>query len=288
MRLGRATRLGVVFGLLGLAATGCSWNDMPRFGWPSAITPQGERMLHLWSASCIAALAVGVLVWGLIFWTVIFHRKKDDELPRQTKYWFGLEIFYSVVPLVIVAVLFYFTAVTQNYVTDESDKPDVTVTAVAFKWNWKFEYDDTKDNTGSTSVNTIGTSDTIPILVLPVDQKVRIEERSPDVIHSFWVPKLLFKRDVIPGLDNSFQITITKKGSYVGHCAELCGTYHSAMNFELRAVSQPDYKTYVNTLAKLDPGDSDRQAKALAAIGQPTKATTTHPIDTNRTAHQGI
>jgi cytochrome c oxidase subunit 2 len=185
-------------------------------------------------------------------------------------------------------VLFYFTAITENYVTDESKKPDLTVTTVAFKWNWKFQYDDTENSIGTGPVNTVGTSSTIPILVLPTDKKIRIEERSPDVIHSFWVPKLLFKRDVIPGLDNSFQMTITKKGAYVGHCAELCGTYHSSMNFELRAVSPQDYSKYVNTLANLDPDDANRQVKALKAIGQPTDAITTHPMNTSRTAHQGI
>lgn len=244
-------------------------------------------MLHLWSASCIAALAVGALVWGLIFWTVTFHRKKSDEIPKQFKYWFALEFFYSAVPLVIVAVLFYFTAVTENYVTDESKKPDVNVTALAFKWNWKFEYDDVQSSVTGGAVNTVGTSNSIPILVLPIDKKIRIHEESADVIHSFWVPKLLFKRDVIPGLHNSFQVTITQKGAYVGHCAELCGTYHSAMNFELRTVGWSDYQKYVHTLAKLDPGDADRQVEALQAIGQPTKAITTHPLDTNRTAHTG-
>lgn len=259
---------------------------MPRFGWPTAITPQGERMLHLWSASCIAALALGAVVWGLTFWTVTFHRKKDNELPRQWKYNLPVEIVCTVLPTVAVAILFYYTAITENYVNDESKKPDVTVTTVAFKWNWQFDYDQVKDTTTDDPVNTVGTSDEIPILVLPIDQVVRINERSADVIHSFWVPKLLFKRDVIPGLHNSFQFTITKKGAFVGHCAELCGTYHSQMNFELRSVSQQDYQTYVQTLTKFHPGQPDytnRQAKALAAIGQPTKATTTHPFSTDRT-----
>ncbi len=275
-----------MLGLLALAATGCTWSDLPRWGWPSGISLQAERMLHLWVASCIAALIVGCIVWGLTFWTIIFHRKKDNQLPKQTKYNLPIELVYTAIPFVAVAVLFYFTAITENYVNDESKKPDVSVTVVAFKWNWQFRYDQQRDVATGQPVDTIGTSSQIPILVLPVDRSVRINEHSDDVIHSFWVPELLFKRDVIPGLHNSFQVTITKKGAFVGRCAELCGTYHSMMNFELRSVSPQDYQTYVRVLSRFGPDNphyDDRQALALAAIGQPTHAVTTHPFPTNRT-----
>jgi cytochrome c oxidase subunit II len=285
-RLGRSGRLGVILGLLALAATGCSWSDLPRWGWPSGVSLQAERMLHLWVASCIAALIVGCIVWGLTFWVIIFHRKKGDQLPKQTKYNLPIELVYTAVPFVAVAVLFYFTAITENYVDKESKNPDVSVTVVAFKWNWQFRYDQERDVATGQPADTIGTSNQIPILVLPVDRSVLIKEHSDDVIHSFWVPELLFKRDVIPGLHNSFQINITKKGAFVGRCAELCGTYHSMMNFELRSVSPADYQTYVKVLSRFGPDNpryDDRQAIALAAIGQPTQAVTTHPFPTDRT-----
>jgi cytochrome c oxidase subunit 2 len=285
-RAGRGAKLGVVLGLTALAATGCSWSDLPRFGWPSAITPQGSRMLHLWSASWIAAFALGALVWGLTFWTVVFHRKKNDELPKQVKYNGMVEATCIIVPFIAIAVLFYFTAITENFVNKETKHPDVTVTVVAFKWNWQFQYDQVTSPVNKQPVNTVGTSDEIPILVLPTNQTIRINEEATDVIHSFWVPALLFKRDVVPGLHNSFEVTITKKGAYVGHCAELCGTYHSMMNFELRSVSQADYHTYLQKLQTFKPGSpnyNNRQAAALAAIGQPTKAVTTHPFSTDRT-----
>jgi len=278
-------RLAAVVGLVAVAATGCSWNDMPRFGWPSPITPQGERMLHLWIAFWIAAFAVGALVWGLTFWCVIMYRKKNDELPRQVKYSLPIEFVCVGLPLCAIAILFYFTAVTENYVTKVSKNPDVQVTVTGFKWNWEFSYQGTKEADGVNDVNTIGTSTEIPILVLPVNETIKIDEVSPDVIHSFWVPKLLFKRDVIPGLTNTFQITITKEGSYVGHCAELCGTYHSQMNFELRSVSQSEYQAYLAKLATFKPGDANyanRQSIALASIGQPPYAVTTHPFNTER------
>lgn len=286
-RCSRPLRLGAACALLALLATGCSWSSLPRFGWPNGITPQAERSLHLWMASCLAALLVGVIVWGLIFWTVSFHRKKNDEIPRQTKYNHMLEFVYTGIPSIAVIVLFYFTAVTQNYVNDESKKPDITVTAVAFQWNWEFDYDDVSSDAPQGVANTVGTSTQIPVLVLPTDRVVRIKEHSDDVIHSFWVPAMLFKRDVIPGVENTFQFTITKPGAYVGRCAELCGAYHSMMNFELRAVSPADYQTYLTTLARLGRS-ADRQVKALQAIGLPPQAVTTRPFPTERTArHAG-
>ena len=244
-------------------------------------------MLHLWSASWIAAFALGAIVWGLTFWTIIFHRKKNDELPKQFKYNSMVEVVCITVPFIAIAILFYFTAITENFVNKETKHPDVTVTAVAFKWNWQFQYPQVTYPGSQNAVNTVGTSDEIPILVLPVGKTIRINEEATDVIHSFWVPALLFKRDVVPGLHNSFEVTITKKGAYVGHCAELCGTYHSMMNFELRSVSAADYQTYLQTLQKFTPGAADynnRQAAALKAIGQPPEATTTHPFTTDRTA----
>ncbi len=106
------------------------------------------------------------------------------------------------------------------------------------KWNWKFDYPDTLGSNNQ-PVSTVGSSDYIPVLVLPTNKRIRFVEHSPDVIHSFWVPELLFKRDVFPG--NVVQPVRghdpDPEGAYVGRCAELCGTYHSMMNFELRAVS---------------------------------------------------
>lgn len=284
-------RLGAVAGVLALTATGCTLGDVEdklRFGWPRGITEQAERMRVLWTWSTVTALVVGVVVWGLIFWSVIVYRKRNDELPKQTKYNLPIEVIYTVVPFLIISVLFYYTAVTETFVNKVSDKPDTSVQVVAFKWNWEFDYLDKKDPNsqgGAEFVNTVGSSDEIPVLVLPVGQKVRIYEKSNDVIHSFWVPEFLFKRDVVPGMDNSFEITIetNQKGAYVGRCAELCGTYHSMMNFEVRAVSPEDYRKYLDALASFGLGDPDRQAKALAAIGQPDRAVTTYPFNTTRT-----
>lgn len=288
-RSGRVARLSAGSLVLMLSLGACSsagWDTAFGFGWPDGITSQAVRIRTLWTWSMVAAAAVGILVWALIFWACIAYRRRDSELPRQTKYNLPIEALYTVVPFLIVAVLFYYTAVTQSYVTDLKPQADTTVSVTAFKWNWQFNYDDRQDPRTQQPVYTVGTSDAVPVLVVPVDQNVRFKVNSNDVIHSFWVPDTLFKRDVFPAAkknqNNEWQIRPEVTGSYVGRCAELCGTYHSQMNFEMRVVSVSDYQRYLNALASFGNDDLDRQAKALTAIGQSPRATTTYPFNTDR------
>jgi cytochrome c oxidase subunit II len=264
--------------LLGGCSVGKTFHG---FGWPEGITTQSHRMYNLWIGSVVAAFAVGFFVWGLIFWCVVRYRKKatDIELPPQTRYNMPLELLYSVVPFLVIAVLFFYTAVVQTDVDKLSAHPDVRVEVVAAKWNWQFRYTDTTGPDGQ-ELTTTGAADYIPELVLPTNKTIQFTETSKDVIHSFWVPDILFKRDVIPGVENKFEITIEKEGAFVGRCAELCGTYHSMMNFELRAVSPEQYDQYLQMRKQ---GQS--APEALASLGFPNNgyATTTHPFDTDRT-----
>jgi cytochrome c oxidase subunit 2 len=251
-------------------------------------------MRQLWTWSVIAALAVGVVVWALIFWTVAFHRKKSEELPKQFQYNVPLEIIYSVIPFVMVVVLFYFTATTQNYVlADEKEKPDETVNVVSFQWNWEFNYPGHKTPDGQ-PVRTVGSSSEIPLLVLPTGKTVEYHLSSADVIHSFFVPEFNFKRDTFPHPDKNdqnsvFQNSIDREGSFVGRCAELCGTYHSMMNFEVRALSPDKFDRYMALRSQNNPqtGQPYTAAEALGAMncGElcTPHAVTGVPFDTKRT-----
>ena len=288
--MARGSRLArlAALGLLGvLTLTGCQMpnNEFWRFGWPEGITEQSTEMRELWTGSVIAALIVGVMVWGLILYSVVRHRKRGDELPKQTAYNLPLEIAYTILPFIIIAGLFFFTVTVQNRVQSKSDDPDETIAVNAFKWNWQFVYPKTSGPDGQ-PVNTVGSSTEIPILVLPTDRTIRFEVASADVIHSFWVPEFLFKLDVIPGnengRDNVFEVTVNKEGAYVGRCAELCGTYHAYMNFEVRAVSGEDYDAY---LQAREGGMSTFDA--LEEIGQPGAATTTKPLELYEEAATG-
>ena len=135
--MARGSRLArlAALGLLGvLSLTGCTMpnNEFWRFGWPDGITEESQYMRELWTGSVIAALIVGIAVWGLILWSVVRHRKRGDELPKQTAYNLPLEIVYTIIPFLIIAGLFFFTVVVQNRVQERSAAPDVTIAVNAF------------------------------------------------------------------------------------------------------------------------------------------------------------
>jgi cytochrome c oxidase subunit 2 len=293
----RAGKIAALAALVAVTATGCSGDEILRFGWPVGVTPQADRMRDLWTWSVVAALLVGVIVWGLIFWSVAFHRRKGGpgELPRQFQYNVPLELFCVVVPVIMVCVLFFFTATTENSVLNKKPNPDVTVDVVAFQWNWEFRYPNEAKTSDGQTISTVGSSGEIPLLVLPTGKTIQYNLLSTDVIHSFWVPEFHFKRDVMPypeknNQDPSFQNTIDREGSFVGRCAELCGTYHAVMNFEVRALSPDKYARYIQLRAQINQqtGRPNTAAEALRAMdcGElcASQAVTTKPFNTDRTA----
>jgi cytochrome c oxidase subunit 2 len=254
----RAARLAAVLLPTAALATGCGVRDTYErvfaLGFPKPVSKQAENIYELWLGSAAAAAVVGIVVWILILIAGFKYRKKSEQLPRQVRYNLPIEVLYTVVPFVIIAVLFYYTTISQNYVNQLSDDgegngkgPDITIGVVGFQWNWQFNY--VNEEVGVTGLPTQQA-----VLVLPTDRTIRFVETSPDVIHSFWVPEFLFKRDVIPGRANTFEITLTKTGEYIGRCAEFCGEKHSAMNFIVRVVSPEEYDSYIEDLQS-DPAN---------------------------------
>jgi len=238
----------VVLAFVLMTCTACDTASLPRLAFPTPATKEGPRMLLMWQGSWLAALLVGGAVWGLIVWACIFHRKKDDShVPIQTRYNLPIEVLYTVIPFVIIAVLFYFTARDESILLDTKKKPDLTVNVVGRQWSWSFNYVDDQ-------VYDVGTPVALPQLWLPVDKRVKFILTSPDVIHSFWVPAFLFKMDVFPGRMNNFELTPNKIGVYRGKCAELCGTYHARMLFETHVVSEADYRAHVDALRRAGQG----------------------------------
>ena len=230
--------------VLVLAATaGCSSDtELGRLGYPAPATEQGATMLTFWQGAWIAALAVGALTWGLIFWAIIAYRRRTNEgAPLQTRYNLPIEILYTVAPAIMLGALFYFTARDQTELLQLTDNTQNTVQVIDFKWNWGFNYlnDDAFE---------VGSPAKPAELWLPVDERVRFKLVSPDVIHSFWVPAFLFKMDVIPGRENQFELTPNKLGTFSGKCAELCGTYHSDMLFTVHVVTPQEYKAHIDAL----------------------------------------
>ena len=218
----------------------------------------------------------------------------------------------TIVPILIIMGLFFFTVQTQQKVTALDKDPKVVVDVTAFQWNWKFGYAENHVNgenydgadkerqaeaektahdpegvdnpnpihgksMGDLSylnynkIETVGTTEEVPVLVLPSDTAIEFRLASGDVSHAFWVPEFLFKRDVYAhpeanAQERSFQVEkIEKQGAFVGRCAEMCGTYHSMMNFEIRVVSPEDFNTY---LKFREDNPEATNAEALEEIGQ--------------------
>jgi len=253
----RIARRALVLGggaLAVLALAGCSQDTLAqwgRWGMPVAASEQAPWIGNLWNGAWIASMVVGVFVWGLIFWVMFrYRRKNDSDVPRQTRYNLPLEILYTVVPFLIIGVLFFFTVQSQDGVLAKvSDRPVHTINVVGQKWSWTFNYMEEQNPAVAVVVHEGGTIERIPDLYLPVNEPVRFNLVSADVIHSFWIPEFYFKLDVIPGHPNSFDVTPNRTGTFLAKCAELCGTYHSAMLFNVHVVSVEEYNAYLKSLA---------------------------------------
>ncbi|MGZ6344474.1 MAG: cytochrome c oxidase subunit II [Candidatus Limnocylindrales bacterium] len=227
-----------------LVATGCaqaSYSDpVPQLLPIKAVTETGQLANDLYYFVLAIATVIFLLVEGLIIFAVIRYRRRkgDDGLPVQTHGNLFFELGWTIVPFIIVVVLFVLSANTQTKVDARSANPGVTVDVTGFQWQWTFEYKDS-------GLSFTGQGKDGPEMVLPVNTVVHIRLHAADVIHSFYVPAFFFKRDVIPGITNQFDITITNPGTYTGQCAELCGIGHADMRFTVRAVTPDEYTAWV-------------------------------------------
>ncbi len=259
-RKGRGVPAGI---LAALAFTACSGTG----GAPEPASRQGEEILDLWRILLAAGVALGVFVAALVVWAVVRYRRprhaQPGDLPPQTRANVPLEVFYTVTPLVIVVVLFVLTLRTQDRVTRQSAAPDLGVEVTGFQWGWRFRYP-------AQGVTIVGDANDHPRLVLPAGATVRLRLVATDVVHSFYVPAFLVKRDMIPGVDNSLEIRPTEPGRYAGVCAEFCGLDHWRMAFDVEVVSPAEFQAFVAEQQQVPsgrgpddagPGDVGRQAR---------------------------
>jgi len=260
LRFRRAALVGLTAAAL-LFLSGCSAEDegeIKRLALPVSSTEEAPFVHDLWMWSWLAAMITGVVVWGLIFLACFLYRRRGEtDIPVQTRYNLPIEIFYTIAPIMMVIVFFYFTLDTQEKVYHTSKDPDENVTVVGQQWSWTFNYNLAYDKEaeeyvprGGDVVYEGGTTADRPTLWLVKDRSVTFSLASPDVIHSFWVPGFLFKLDVVPGRQNTFTVTPTREGLFEGRCAELCGVYHSRMLFDVRVVDEEAYDAHLADLAE--------------------------------------
>ncbi len=251
-------------------------------------TNRTEMVSGLWVNSWIVLLVVGVITWGLMGFAAIAYRRRKGQsgLPVQLRYNMPIEIFYTIVPLILVLGFFAFTARDQTILETQYDDPDVSIVAIGKQWAWDFQYNGEEED-NSDAVYSFGVQATtdeagnviseLPTLVLPVDKTVKINLQSRDVIHSFWIIDFLYKKDMVPGRDtNNWSFTPTREGTYAGKCAELCGEYHSMMLFNVEVVSEAEYEDYLDGLREAgqtgDINDEyDRQQNLPGTDGSATE-----------------
>jgi cytochrome c oxidase subunit 2 len=241
----------VVGGALVLA--GCK---LPSFGEYSGSTTQGRSEFHLWQLFFIAGLVVGGFVLLLILWAIFKYRRKSEDMPKQTQYHTTVEIIYTVVPILIVIGLFVFTVLAENKVDATPPHPGATITVNAFQWGWEFEYPGGPGsgcaNPASASANqngcvkVIGQTTQDPTMVIPTGTNVQINLKSLDVLHGFYVPEFNFSRYASPGYTTTFDFNALHTGDFRGQCTQLCGLYHSLMFFNVRAVTQAQYASWLH------------------------------------------
>ncbi len=219
-------------GILAIALGGCQAISPP----PGA-TLQGQAVHGLYEIILIPTIAIFVLVEGLLTVAILRYRRRDESMPAQVHGNRYLEVTWTVIPSLIVFAVFLLSMQTLGTVDAKSPDPAVTVDVFGRQWFWDFAYE-------KEGIKVSGAG-TVPEIVLPVGERVRFVETSDNVIHSFYIPQFLFKRDVIPGAHNTFEIQITDPGVYGGQCAEFCGLGHATMLFRIRAVSPADYTAWV-------------------------------------------
>lgn len=199
----------------------------------------------LWTYSWLAAAVVGVFTAILIVWPAIFHRAPANgpEFPKQTQYNVPVEIAYTVIPFIIVAVLFYFTAVKQDQIVKPQENVQHEIVVTGFQWSWQFTYLD-----AGKDVTFTGTPAKPPVLVVPQGERVRYTIVSNDVVHGFWIPEFMIQMQNLPGVTNRLEFTANKLGDFPGRCNILCGRNHAQMLFTVRVVTPADYETYISSL----------------------------------------
>jgi cytochrome c oxidase subunit 2 len=239
-----------LLGAIGATAllSGCSFNsnDISGLGYPKNVTSVNDTSLSLWQGAWIAAGVVGVITLILILWPAIFHRKNDatkGEFPKQTQYNVPIEIVYTVIPFIIVAVLFYFTATKESKIVDLKTPAQHEIAVEGIQWSWQFAYPEA----GKDAVVT-GTPENPPTLYMPQGESVRFTITSNDVVHGFWIPAFMIQIQNLPDRTNHIQFTANKLGTYPGRCNILCGRNHAQMIFKVKVVTPEQYQKYLETL----------------------------------------
>jgi len=204
-----------------------------------ALIDTREEFQDLWGIYLPIGIAVTVIVFGLVLFTVVRYRRRGDELPQGREGPPILEGLYALVLVGVVAFLLTMTFRTDDRVVEVSADPGQRVDVTAFQWGWRFTYP-------GDGVTVVGDDKRPPTLVVPLDTTVQFTLRSRDVIHAFWIPEVRFKRDAFPDRETTFDLSFDEQ-DMTGRCAEFCGLAHGEMTFDVVAMGQDEFGDWLRT-----------------------------------------
>ncbi|MEI7860290.1 MAG: cytochrome c oxidase subunit II [Acidimicrobiales bacterium] len=262
---------------------GC--NMYPTYGADRGATSQGQDTFKLYSGMMTTGAIVGGLVGVLIIWTIFRYRRRSDVMPKQFHENIPIEILYTGIPIIIVAFLFFFTVITENKVTatvpvnarvTSTGTPVVNIKVTAYQWGWRFDYP--RNNVSISGDVTNGPGNHGPQMVVPVGQTVQVTLVSNDVIHGFYVRDFNFSRYALPGVVNIFDLNLVRTGTFPGQCTQICGLYHTAMLFSVRAVTPAAFQSWA----------AGERAIGHTLQRQPQSAANTPPADTKITPSSAL
>lgn len=216
-------------------------------GSPHGVTVQDHWMRLLWHITYYFAVPLGLIVLSGIFWCVFRYRSRPGEQrqPSQFQYHIPIEAAYTIIPLAIVAVVFGFAFNAENHVDHVSKTPAVKITVQGFQWGWRFIYPNGHQEVGTVANELdINSTANLPVLYMPADETVQLHLVSDDVVHTFYVKEFLFNRDLIPGINNVVDINVTRTGTYLGQCNNICGEYHAYMRFLVKVMPPAQYDAW--------------------------------------------
>ncbi len=240
------------------------------FNMPRGVTDTSQSIFGLHMTIFYICLAIAIIVFGVMFWSIFHHRKSKGAKAAQFHGNVLIEIVWTIIPLIILVLIAIPSTITlvDMYDAGESDI-DIQVTGHQWKWHYKYIGEDVDffsilntsreeiENRKKKNPNYLLEVDNA--LVVPINQKIRFLFTSNDVIHAWWVPDLAIKKDAIPGFINESWTRINEPGTYRGQCAELCGKHHAFMPIEVKAVPEAEY------LAWLDEQKAAKLAVAASA-----------------------
>ncbi len=245
-----------------------------QLGFQEAHSPIMERMdsFHDFLLWLIFAIAIFVLL--LLLYTIVRFREKANPIPSKTTHNTLIEILWTVIPVVILFVIGFFS-LPLLYATDDTADADLTIKAIGRQWYWSYEFPDHGDFTFDTFMvpedqlkpgqpRLLATDEN---LVLPVGKKIRVLVTASDVLHAFAVPSLGSKVDAVPGRINQTWFQINEPGMYYGQCSELCGTGHAFMPIAIQAVSEAEFQAWVTKAqARFGGSDGDTSPRPIQIV----------------------